>query len=376
ITLNATAESYGLPPVAADSIKSWTLDSATQTLVLQEQVIAGYNANQTVNFYEDRFYGEFPDTVRIVNDYDGLGRVTTMNMLRWDYTAGAFDSSEKRVLSYNGLGKVAADTTFEYVLGDWEPYFVILHTFNAAGDETQALVRFNAGPAWLTVLQFDMSYYPDGKTKTFAMKSFNGSALINQFKDSSAYTTGVDFATSNWGYMWDAGSASWVNDTYTTLHLNAAQQPDTFYNNVWDASAAAWEPTSKVAMAYNSYGNPELRYTSFIMSGTEILDNIHYFWYELYNDISGTEDLPTATQPAVYPNPTQGNVTVSLEAADQQTAAVKMYNASGQLVLDKTLGAGERSFVLTTSQLPTGIYFMSFHAKDGSLTGQRKMIKN
>jgi hypothetical protein len=75
----------------------------------------------------------------------------------------------------------------------------------------------------------------------------------------------------------------------------------------------------------------------------------------------------------VYPNPTNGVLTIELTGENRfQAARVEMYNMSGSLVISKELN-GDRIYTLSVSTLPSGIYFL--HVNSGSDSESVKVIK-
>lgn len=82
------------------------------------------------------------------------------------------------------------------------------------------------------------------------------------------------------------------------------------------------------------------------------------------------------TDTLLYPNPTQGIVTLRTQVQDKATVSISIYTVSGNLVLSKDFqniqGAFEESINIT--HLPTGIYAVQL--KKGNTIETKKLIKN
>ena len=71
----------------------------------------------------------------------------------------------------------------------------------------------------------------------------------------------------------------------------------------------------------------------------------------------------------MYPNPVQDVLTI--DWVQQEDASVKIYDARGILVFERSIQSGTNEIV--TSGLPTGIYFVKIKTSEGTLS--RKLIK-
>ncbi|GAH55984.1 unnamed protein product, partial [marine sediment metagenome] len=76
----------------------------------------------------------------------------------------------------------------------------------------------------------------------------------------------------------------------------------------------------------------------------------------------------TAGQPAsfailsVYPNPASEQVTVSLSLPNTEIVELAIYDITGRLIMQQSLGelpAGEKSVILNTKELASGVYTLS-----------------
>jgi hypothetical protein len=70
---------------------------------------------------------------------------------------------------------------------------------------------------------------------------------------------------------------------------------------------------------------------------------------------------------SIYPNPNDGNFTVSLTASKAQNISVKLYNVLGALVYEKDVNAHAGANIITlNNELPSGVYFVQLNAEGGT----------
>jgi hypothetical protein len=78
----------------------------------------------------------------------------------------------------------------------------------------------------------------------------------------------------------------------------------------------------------------------------------------------------------IYPNPTNGNVTIQLSGKDfNLTNSLSIYSVSGALIKKITIGNPTNQFQLDMSSMPSGIYFIHMHFSNGSVANEQ-IIKN
>ena len=77
---------------------------------------------------------------------------------------------------------------------------------------------------------------------------------------------------------------------------------------------------------------------------------------------------------SLSPNPTEGNVTITL--ATPATADVKMtlHDVAGHEVMTVSIAAGQESAILSLHNLPAGAYYATLH-QNGKLSTQKLVLK-
>ena len=76
----------------------------------------------------------------------------------------------------------------------------------------------------------------------------------------------------------------------------------------------------------------------------------------------------------VFPNPARDNTTIELSEYLTNTAALKVYNSLGQLVLQRPLNKGEKAIKLDLKGFEAGVYFFEVVEEDGVL-GSGKFVR-
>jgi hypothetical protein len=104
-----------------------------------------------------------------------------------------------------------------------------------------------------------------------------------------------------------------------------------------------------------------------------LLDKPYYFKDAL---AEVEEVISDEAEISVYPNPVQGEVTLSWFVPDEVHVMIKIYNTSGieiETLVNEPQQAGNHQFQFNADQYPSGIYFMTVNM-GGRMTTQ-KLIK-
>jgi hypothetical protein len=90
-----------------------------------------------------------------------------------------------------------------------------------------------------------------------------------------------------------------------------------------------------------------------------------------------TEELNTANDLSIYPNPASSITTFSLSTAQNRHLELSIFNANGQLVIRRDLGMlppGEHKVELDLSSLNSGVYQCRISDK-GRVLDTQKLVK-
>ena len=92
-------------------------------------------------------------------------------------------------------------------------------------------------------------------------------------------------------------------------------------------------------------------------------------------EIVESVDEPSKNFISLYPNPTEGLITVKFESKSiERIESVQVYSTNGALL--KTINAKSQNLEIDLRDVPSGVYFLHIHANNehGSIT--KKIIKN
>jgi hypothetical protein len=88
---------------------------------------------------------------------------------------------------------------------------------------------------------------------------------------------------------------------------------------------------------------------------------------------SATETLKNLL--TLYPNPTEGLITVKLESELlEQIESLNVYSTNGVLI--KTIKAKSQNLKIDLTDMPSGVYFLHIHSNNGNDSITKKIIKN
>jgi hypothetical protein len=79
-------------------------------------------------------------------------------------------------------------------------------------------------------------------------------------------------------------------------------------------------------------------------------------------------------EPSVYPNPTDGSITVLLNKNAEQDNKITISDLIGRELLKMNVNKGDAQAIIDMSDLPTGLYLVSIFSNEGKLT-TLKLVK-
>lgn len=207
-----------------------------------------------------------------------------------------------------------------------------------------------------SIIRFDEIVLVEGHTNgvVFGTDAFNDYTIVEGSKDNGE--TWIPFAD---GY--DAvGVAGWVN----AVNNNAAGNKNLFQSRTINM---------KTSGDFNTGDNVLIRFRLFsnetINSRGWTIDNLY-----IQNPITGIETLADAAI-SIYPNPTQGNLTVEAEAATLPEFTIELISTTGQKIYQatQTVQNGKMVHTIPSQGFPAGMYLVKI--SNGSQSTAQKVIK-
>ncbi len=124
----------------------------------------------------------------------------------------------------------------------------------------------------------------------------------------------------------------------------------------------------------NVYNVSELALVSFVQTqGGD--KSVLQAGYSPFPSATGVSEIPTVSDFNIYPNPSNGNLTISLNSAKEQKMNIQVLDQMGKVVFavnDRDVISGSTQTNLDLSSLSSGIYMLRLENKEGSVN--RKII--
>jgi hypothetical protein len=138
------------------------------------------------------------------------------------------------------------------------------------------------------------------------------------------------------------------------------------YTYEWDAAAGAATTSSVSGLGADTYTVTVTDANGCSETATVVVENFEF-------PVS-TRELDYIADLGIFPNPTRGNVTITLELSRYADVSVKIYNLTGQVVEDLGLhNTTNETFQLDLSNYASGMYYVRFII-DGDVITRKLML--
>ena len=155
-------------------------------------------------------------------------------------------------------------------------------------------------------------------------------------------------------------------DTYSQIYYKDGPTLATgadYFSNWSPGNANDWR-NELVDLTPHTGGEIILRFVNINGYGNNLyLDNINV----ISTSSVGTDELEESFTWAIYPNPVQGQLTISLDQALSDVAGIQLVSLDGKVILADHLIAGNRSKVLTLEGAEPGLYLVLLEATNLSV---------
>lgn len=173
-------------------------------------------------------------------------------------------------------------------------------------------------------------------------------------------------------HIWGDGSCvtDYCDDTPSAATQNIGSP--TYPQNVGSCSSPANSPDGEMFMNFMDYPSDPNKYMFTVDQATRMQTAMlnspfrnQLGTHGLCSTTTSISEIDNSTFPIIYPNPTNGNVTINLP--NQKIQCVKIYNHTGELLQEYFT----RTFSITN--LPSGLYFITAQTDKGTYVN--KLIK-
>ena len=262
-------------------------------------------------------------TLHVYNDTDT--RLLSDSLYDWDGTEWLL--SQYVVYNYNSDGKVAE--MIHYIPGVADPFYSIVVNWNSDG------------------LIENLSQY-EGSIE-------NG---IVQLTDTVTYFPGTNMYKSYIEYYL-FGEDEYI--TQFTRSLNADNLPDSIMLATFQ-SGFGWEETGVILANYNDYNNPVSLTLIPAIPEDEVTSVL--FYYEEYDDASTVQELNSAKQLLVYPNPFVNQISFEWQESGS-VASLSITDMLGRCVFQQELPAQTGVQTVNVPEIATGNYLLQITDDQG-----------
>lgn len=121
-------------------------------------------------------------------------------------------------------------------------------------------------------------------------------------------------------------------------------------------------PSPLISTQWVIYNNSVYISADYDNKGTEL-------WKLTDNTVSVPEAAPKNSL-SIYPNPTDGQVTITLQHPTAEAGIIQVYDAMGRVIYTRIAEASTSSFILLLPALPQGAYYVKLQAGTTTLTEQ------
>ncbi len=304
----------------------------------------------------EQYSGWWTNIEKYLAAYNSQGKPSNFKFYKWDQTTNLWRYIRYVSLTYDGQGRLLADTTYEDVGLGMNPTRLTNRIYTSFGYVSQELTKRWNG-SWGDTIKYDFAYDANNNLVVNTMQKFENNSWQNVGKDSLGYSPSNVMLSE---FTFGSSGSGWTSLNTELRHLNSADKPDTIkYYNVANNIVTLF---SIDVYVYNSYGNISLITSSYPNSTI----NTFYLYYELYNDLSkiATENIKNLQ---LYPNPTNGTLNVQVVGSlHQHDATAFVYNSLGQQVIKTTAFTKAKDISIDVTSLKPGMYFIKLSDGESS----------
>jgi hypothetical protein len=299
------------------------------------------------------------------HNYDAQGRI--LQLLSLGRTATGMDTTGRIDYYYNQQGQPSFDSIRAYYNGEWPAWAAVSRTYDPQGN--LSLLKYDQKftylvPNWATRHEYHYTYYPPPGThlKTVDYYSMQGSPS----RDSMEYAGNNPIAIRQTSLAYDG--TAWMQTRELVRHMNAQGLPDSIYLRYGTGQAEL-----KEVYTYSAYGNPTQRLS---FQGQPPAAYVRYrYYYEVYNDPNGITTVKPSEDIKVFPNPSNGEVTLRWKEAGARRVSMQLVNVAGQQVMNASFTLQGTDHHFSIRHLDAGIYWLVLRSEDGALLLREAVVK-
>ncbi|MDO9510171.1 MAG: C25 family cysteine peptidase [Bacteroidales bacterium] len=157
-----------------------------------------------------------------------------------------------------------------------------------------------------------------------------------------------------------------ITDTVFFTDLSSTK----FSSCTWDFTGGTPSTSTleNPAIVYNTIGTYDV---SLQVTGSDSIMTTTKFGYVNVSDYTKINENAPSLEVSIFPNPSDGNVTIRYRTEGVKAQRLSVYNLTGNLINSENLQNAQQDFI-RLSNLPSGIYLIKIETNKGTVT--RKLI--
>lgn len=356
-------------PVKSDSAWYWEYNGSNYQP--SEYYYANHLSNGSLSTMQTMYFDNgAPDgSDKYINVFNLQGKLQRMLAFE-DVGGGNYDSIGKMEYKYDNLGnKIVKDSLFDYNAGDWDLTLVIHYTYSSSGTLDSMIFFEDAGAAgWQPSMGYVHLFDNNQRLIRVVGLQDMGTGLTPVVLDTFEYAGNLPYFKKLTEYTLDISTSAFVPNSLIEKHINGSNLPDTMYVCLYNG--ASWDTSNMMSYQYDANNNVE---TVNVFSGVEttaalslISKTKYYYESYTYTPSQVATIVPRAAM-TVFPNPTNGAITLQWKQADSKRYQIEMVNATGQKIMTQSFLWKEQQQTLSLASLPTGMYWIAVRNQEGAI---------
>lgn len=334
--------------------QSWTYDSILAVSsyyipsapVTDEDTFIGTATGQVYNG------GSWTNTIQYNYSYDANQRATSRVLQTWNGSTWA--NVSQVAYGYNSTGALDSLSTYSYASG-WQTDSQYVYVYNQYGGDSIVYVLLgNGSGGWDTAFRFRYQYAPISGVFTSIDIDRDSSGTWSNNYGQYNYYRGNNVAT----YLLQINNVNTYEENYTLDYRNniLSYENDTFINNVAT-------PIVQITYSYDINNDVTSEQTAVWNAGANSYMDIdlYLYYYEWFTVVGAINDVQDQLGAKLYPNPSTGNLNISLNAESSSPLLITVYDCDGRkwTELNTQLASGDNVLPLQLTNLGPGEYLIN-----------------